>query len=141
MQTMALIMIVDDDAHIQLALRQIIESAGHRVIEADNGLDAIDLFEEFRPDLVITDIFMPQADGIETMRSIRRVEPDAKIIAISGGYFGSEWNYLDSVIVLGANATLQKPFTSAQLMSAIGRLLTGYAPLANDRNETMVAAG
>jgi len=82
--TMALAMIVDDDTHIQLALRQIVESAGHRVIEAGNGQDAIELFEEFRPDLVITDVFMLDTDGIETIRAVRRIMPGAKIIAISG---------------------------------------------------------
>ncbi|MGH6930062.1 MAG: response regulator transcription factor, partial [Dongiaceae bacterium] len=74
-------MIVDDDAHIQLALRQIVESAGHSAIEASNGQDAIEMFEEYRPDVVITDIFMPQTDGIETIRAIRRCKPDARIIA------------------------------------------------------------
>jgi YesN/AraC family two-component response regulator len=122
-------MIVDDEPHIQLALRQIVESAGHRVIEAGNGQDAIDLFGEFQPDLVITDVFMPHTDGIEAIRGIRRIAPDAKIIAISGGYVGNGWNYLDSVIVLGANVALQKPFTCSQLLAAIDRLLGTRQPL------------
>jgi len=137
---MALIMIVDDDAHIQLALRQIVESAGHRVIEASNGQDAIDLFEEFRPDLVITDVFMPHMDGIETIRVIRRMTPAARIIAISGGCVGSGWNYLESVVVLGANLALQKPFTCSQLLSAIDRLLGGWTPVDSDRQEPVAAA-
>lgn len=126
---MALIMVVDDDPHIQLALRQIVESAGHRVIEAGNGQDATDLFGEFHPDLVITDVFMPQTDGIETIRAIRRITPGARIIAISGGYVGSGWNYLDSVVVLGANLALQKPFTCSQLLSAIDQLLGSRMPV------------
>jgi CheY-like chemotaxis protein len=129
---MALIMVVDDDPHIQLALRQIVESAGHRVIEAGNGQDAIDLFGEFHPDLVITDVFMPHTDGIETIRAIRRLTPGARIIAISGGYVGSGWNYLDSVVVLGANLALQKPFTCSQLLSAIERLLGSRMPVESD---------
>src|SRR5215510_4542090 len=137
---MALIMIVDDDAHIQLALRQIVESAGHRVIEAANGGDAIDLFAEFHPDLVITDVFMPHTDGIEAIRGIRRLTPNAKIIAISGGYVGSGWNYLDSVVVLGANLALQKPFTCSQLLSAIDRLLGGRMPVESDAQAQAAAA-
>ena len=137
---MALIMIVDDDAHIQLALRQIVESVGHRVIEATNGQDAIDLFTEFHPDLVITDVFMPHTDGIETIRAIRLVTPSAKIIAISGGYIGSGWNYLDSVVVLGANLALQKPFTCTQLLSAVDRLLGGRTPAESERQEPAAAA-
>lgn len=137
---MALIMIVDDDAHIQLALRQIVESVGHRVIEASNGQDAIGLFAEFHPDLVITDVFMPHADGIETIRAIRRITPSAKIIAISGGYIGSGWNYLNSVVVLGANLALQKPFTCTQLLSAIDRLLGERATFGSDRQEPAAAA-
>src|SRR5215813_6397941 len=132
---MALIMIVDDDAHIQLALRQIVESAGHRVIEAAN-----DLFAEFHPDLVITDVFMPHTDGIEAIRGIRRLTPNAKIIAISGGYVGSGWNYLDSVLVLGANLALQKPFTCSQLLAAIDRLLGGRAPADSGGQEPVAAA-
>ena len=137
---MALIMIVDDDAHIQLALRQIVESAGNRVIEASNGQDAIELFEEFRPDLVITDVFMPQTDGIETIRAIRQIMPGAKIIAISGGYIGDGWNYLDSVVVLGANLALQKPFTCSQLLSAIDRLLGARSPVESGGQEPVAAA-
>jgi CheY-like chemotaxis protein len=125
---MALIMVVDDDRHIQLALRQIVESAGHSAIEAGNGQEAIEMFEEYRPDLVITDIFMPQTDGIETIRTIRRCQPDARIIAISGGYVGSGWNYLGSVVVLGADMALQKPFTLSQMTTAIERLLSRPMP-------------
>ena len=136
---MALIMIVDDDPHIQLALRQIVETVGHRVIEASNGQEAIELFEEFHPDLVITDVFMPQTDGIETIRAIRQIKPEARIIVISGGYFGSGWNYLDSVVVLGANLALQKPFTCSQLLSAIDRLLGAWAPLESVTQESAAA--
>ena len=135
---MALIMIVDDDAQIQLALRQIVESAGHRVIEASNGQDAIDLFEEFFPDLVITDLFMPHMDGIEMIRLIRRMTTAARIIAISGG--GGGWNYLESVVVLGADLALQKPFTYSKLLSAIDCLLGGPMPVDSDRRESVAAA-
>ena len=137
---MAFIMIVDDDAHIQVALRQIVESVGHRVLEACNGQDAIDLFAEFHPDLVITDVFMPHTDGIETIRAIRRITPNAKIIAISAGYVGSGLNYLDSVVVLGANLALQKPFTSSQLLSAIDRLLGVRQPVESDAQVPAAAA-
>jgi len=137
---MALIMIVDDDPHIQLALRQIVESAGHRVLEANNGQDAIELFGEFHPDLVITDVFMPHTDGIEAIREIRRITPNAKIIAISGGYVGSGWNYLDSVVVLGANLALQKPFTYSQLLSAVDRLLGSRAAVESGSTGTVAAA-
>jgi CheY-like chemotaxis protein len=137
---MAFIMIVDDDAHIQMALRQIVESVGHRVLEAGNGQDAIDLFAEFHPDLVITDVFMPQTDGIETIRAIRRITPSAKIIAISGGYIGCGWNYLDSIVVLGANLALQKPFTCSQLLSAVDRLLGARPPVELDTQVPAAAA-
>lgn len=124
---MALIMIVDDDARIQLALRQIVESADHRVIEAGEGQDAIELFAEYRPDLVVTDIFMPRTDGIEVIRAIRRISPDARIIAMSGHCFESDWNCFESILDLGADLALRKPFTSAALLSAVERLLSGAA--------------
>ena len=138
---MALIMIVDDDAHIQLALRQIVESAGHSAIEAGNGQEAIEMFEEYRPDLVITDIFMPQTDGIETIRAIRRIQPDAKIIAMSAGYAETGWNCLGSVVVLGADLALQKPFTVCQLATAMDLLLTRTAPQLVDGPAAAAATG
>jgi DNA-binding response OmpR family regulator len=137
---MAFIMIVDDDAHIQLALRQIVESAGHRVLEAGNGQDAIDLFAEFHPDLVITDVYIPHTDEVETIRAIRGITPSAKIITISGGYIDSGWNDRDSVVVLGANLALQKPFTCSQLLSAIDRLLGGRPPVETDTQVPTAAA-
>src|SRR5262245_6998729 len=126
---MADILIGDADCNVQLAMRQIVESAGHRVIEASNGQDAIELFEEFRPDLVITDLFMPHTGGIEMIRVIRRMTPAAGIIAISGSCIGSGWNCLDSVVVWEANLALQKPFTCSQLLSAIDRALGGRMPV------------
>ena len=82
---------------------------------------------------------MPQTDGIETIRAIRHIQPEARIIVISGGYFGSGWNYLDSVVVLGANLALQKPFTCSQLLSAIDRLLGARAPLESVTQESAAA--
>lgn len=125
---MALILIVDDDVHVQLALRQIVESAGHRVIEAENGEDAVALFDEFHPDLVITDVFMPQVDGIETIRTIRRRAPGAKIIAVSGGFLSGAWNHLDSAVTLGADLALHKPFLARDLLLAIAQLLERKVP-------------
>jgi CheY-like chemotaxis protein len=128
---MAFILIVDDDVHVQLALRQIVESAGHRVIEAANGEEAVALFDEFHPDLVVTDVFMPQVDGIETIRTIRQRSPEARIIAVSGGFLSGVWNHLDSAVNLGADMALHKPFKARDLLLAIAQLLNRKVPRMN----------
>ena len=120
---MAHILVIDDEAQARTLLRQMLEMAGHEVTDAPDGKRGIELYQERPPDLVIMDLIMPEKDGIETTREIRRSYPDAKVIAISGGGRISPEDYLHLAGKLGANRTLAKPFRSQELLSAVAEVL------------------
>jgi CheY-like chemotaxis protein len=116
--------VIDDDAEIRELIRRILQKAGHEVSEASNGKLGVALYRETNPDLVITDILMPEMEGAETIIHIRTHCVDAKIIAISGG---SET--LDTSLCLrvgemvGASVWLPKPIESSDLLKAVRQLI------------------
>jgi two-component system, chemotaxis family, chemotaxis protein CheY len=120
---MATILVIDDDAALRRVLRRML-GADHDVVEAADGAAGIARFAEHGPRLVITDILMPKKEGIETIREIRRLAPEVKILAISGGGIGTP-HYLDMAGKLGADVTLMKPFSAADLRATVRALLTG----------------
>jgi YesN/AraC family two-component response regulator len=120
---MARILVVDDEEIIRFTLRQLLEKGGHEVFEAVNGRAALRAFEELHVDLVITDIIMPEKEGIETISELRRRRPDLKIIAVSGGGRTRTMNYLDMAERFGANAALAKPLTRQDVMDAVDTAL------------------
>jgi DNA-binding NtrC family response regulator len=117
---MADILIIDDDRQMRRLLTRILTGAGHTVREAENGRDGVARFQEQRSDMVITDIVMPDMEGIETILSLRRDNPTLPIIAISGG---SDPVYLRAASGLGATASLEKPFSADRLLALIEGLL------------------
>src|ERR1700720_2123972 len=82
---MAKILVIDDDPIVRMSIVYLLEEAGHLVLWAVDGLQGIAIFRGWQPDLVITDIIMPEQEGIQTIEEILKAKPDAKIIAISGG--------------------------------------------------------
>jgi len=121
---MPLVLVIDDEARVRQQVRRILAAASHEVIEAADGEIGVALLREQRPSVVITDIVMPKKDGIETIREIRCVSPNTRIIAISGGHGGpSDMLYLDVAKKLGADAILAKPFRKADLLQTIARVL------------------
>jgi CheY-like chemotaxis protein len=121
---MALILIIDDDVQVLALLRKVLEREGHEVIEAPNGRAGLELYFESQADLVITDIFMPEKEGVETILSLRKRRPNAKIIAISGGdrFVGAD-RPLNVARLLGAQRTFTKPVNLKELVEAVGELL------------------
>ena len=119
---LANILLIDDDAGIRGTARAILEAAGHRVSEAADGEQGIELFRGSDFDLVITDLYMPGKEGIETIQEILDQGPDTPILAMSGGGGGGGGALVDAEM-LGATATLRKPFTAEQLRDAVSRLL------------------
>src|SRR5918999_5755240 len=107
---MARILVVDDDADMRFIVREILKSAGHDVTVAVNGREGTVAYFEQRPDLVITDLFMPEKDGLTVIRELRAASPEVKIIAISGGGPAGEPGSLDNARTLGAVGALAKPF-------------------------------
>lgn len=120
---MAKILVFDDEPSILLMLKKMLEKAGHEVDLALNGKDGIALFEKNRPDLVITDIIMPEKEGLETILELRKRYPDLKIIAISGGGRIGPDGYLPSAKLFGADMIFQKPLIQKDFMQAVSLLL------------------
>lgn len=122
---MARILVVDDEDLVRLTLRQMLEASGHEVIEAANGRQGVALQAENVVDLVVTDIIMPEQEGIETIVQLRRKNPSLKIIAISGGGRLRNMDFLKIAANVGADATLTKPFSTQELTDMVDRCLAG----------------
>ncbi|EFK97689.1 Transcriptional regulatory protein yycF [sediment metagenome] len=120
---MAKILVFDDEPSILLMIKKMLERAGHEVDIALNGKDGMELFEKNKPDLVITDIIMPEKEGLETIRELRKKYPDLKIIAISGGGRIGPEGYLPGAKIFGANAVFQKPFIQKDFLETVSKLL------------------
>jgi DNA-binding NtrC family response regulator len=120
---MSTILVIDDEAPMRKMIRTILESAHHQVIEAPNGITGLRLFREQRPELVITDILMPDKEGIETIREIKQIAPKARIIAISGGGRTSRTDFLTVAEKFGAMESLKKPFRRNDLLACVERVM------------------
>src|SRR5258708_20327220 len=119
----ARILVIDDDARVRRFIVNVLTAAEHETLEARDGLEGLSQFLIHRPNLVILDLFMPVADGIETIRALRDAAPWLQILAISGGGASQEMVFLDLAKKLGADAALAKPFAAAALLKAVGRVL------------------
>ena len=120
---MARILIIDDEAMIRDLLVNILEREGYETITASGGKDGIKIYRENPADLIITDLIMPEKDGIETIQELKKDFPDIKIIAISGGGRLGPQDYLHLAKMLGAQRTLTKPIELPELLKAIEELL------------------
>jgi CheY-like chemotaxis protein len=122
---MAQILVIEDDKQFREMLAQMLEQAGHQVETAANGILGMAQFRQSPPDLVITDILMPEKDGIDVIIEMKREQDDIRIIAISGGRrnITPQFN-LDSAGLIGVRQTLTKPFNRQQLLQAIQDALT-----------------
>lgn len=126
---MARILVIDDDEQIRDLLLLTLERAGHDVVTAPNGEEGTRLYRSQKQDLIITDILMPEKEGILTIYELRRDFPDVKIIAISGGgQFGPPSHYLEMAKHIGALRAIAKPFDSKQLHEAVSELTSERDP-------------
>jgi CheY-like chemotaxis protein len=119
----ARVLVIDDDELVREALRAVLESGGYEVLSAADGDEGIRVFEAEHTAIIITDIVMPNREGIETIGELRRIAPDAKIVAISGGGQRGSTDYLRAAELLGADRTLRKPFTSEEILAVTKELL------------------
>lgn len=120
---MAIILVIEDDNSFRSVLVQMLAKAGYDVLQAENGNQALGHCKETSPDLVLTDIIMPDKEGLETIQELLGICPNIKIIAMSGGGRFGPGSYLPLAEKLGAKKTLQKPFLREQLLSAIKEVL------------------
>lgn len=122
---MARILVIDDDDTVRLSIRLALEDADHLVEDADDGEKGVALFRENPADLVVTDIFMPEKEGLETINEIKRLRPETKIVAISGGGRMEPDDYLTIAKSVGADRSLLKPFDIDNLVEVVDTLLNG----------------
>lgn len=124
---MARILVIDDDPVILELLRSVLTLDGHRVDTAPDGREGMACFREQPPDLVITDLVMPEQEGIETIRMLRRLDAAVRILAISGEAPRVKGGFLDAARILGADRALAKPFGVRELSAAVRELLDADA--------------
>ena len=111
------ILLIDDNDQIRDILRRRLEEAGYFVMDAANGREGLRQFQQTPVDLVITDLLMPDSDGLEVTMTLRRESPHVKIIALTGG--AGEPNLLNIAKLLGAHRTMKKPIEMAELMEVL----------------------
>lgn len=114
---MATILVIDDEQSIRGLLKEVLEKAGHSVIEAGDGREGLALYQKQPVDLVIMDLLMPDTDGLEATLQLTREYVDAKVIAITGAQ--GDRNFLDVAKLFGARRAFEKPFDLNQLIQAV----------------------
>jgi DNA-binding response OmpR family regulator len=117
------ILLVEDDKELREMLKMSLFRSGFTVMEAENGKDAIAHFKPLVTDLVVTDLIMPEEDGLKVVIKLRELKPSIRIIAISGGGKVGPGSYLNLAKALGADAIFPKPFSIIDLISKIENLL------------------
>ncbi len=121
---MSKILVIDDDVVVRTAMVQFLEDLGYDVVSAEDGQRGMRLFRSEKPDLVITDIIMPEKEGIQTIAEIRRERPDAKVIAVSGGGRVGNTDFLKIARQLGAIDVIAKPVDPDDFAARIERCLS-----------------
>ncbi len=117
------ILVIEDDDQVRILLKKMLENAGYSVMEAPNGDIGLKLYSKQPVDLIITDLIMPEKEGIETIRELRKENPNIKIIAISGGGSVDPAQYLHMAERLGVKRTFAKPFRREDILQAVEELL------------------
>jgi len=117
------ILVVDDEPLLRDFVQQMLQIAGHRVVSAEDGRQAGEIMAQQPFDLLLTDLLMPERDGIELIDEVRRQYPEVRIIAMSGGGRIGREQYLRIAQGFGANALLEKPFGPKQLLAVVDRVM------------------
>jgi CheY-like chemotaxis protein len=116
---MARILIIDDEPQIRSMLKLMLERGGYEVVEAPDGVEGIKIYRQNPADLIITDLIMPNKDGIGMIIDLKKEFPDVKIIAMSGGGLNKPDGYLKGAKKLGAACTLTKPIDREEMLAAV----------------------
>ncbi len=120
---MAKILVIDDIDYLRETISEILRRGGYDTIQAANWRAGLVMFKEYAPDLVVTDILMPELEGLDTIRSLKTMSPDLPIIAISGS---TDSPHLQTALELGATETLRKPVKQEELLPAVSRNLHSF---------------
>lgn len=119
---MARILVIDDDSQVRMAIKAVLERAGHEIVMAPDGKVGMREYAARVFDLVITDILMPEQEGIETILALRKACPTVEILAISGGGRVGNQDFLRLAQTLGASGILKKPFGPDELVAQVAAL-------------------
>ena len=119
------ILIIDDEQQIRSMLRLMLERDGYEVVEAPDGIEGIKAYRQKPADLIITDLIMPNKDGIGMIIELQKEFPDVKIIAMSGGGLNKPDGYLKGAKKLGAACTLTKPIDREKMLRAVKNIIKG----------------
>jgi len=117
------ILVIEDDLAVRELMLQTLTKAGYQVFAAEDGVEGVNLFREKNPDLVITDIVMPQKEGLQTIIELRQQAPDVKVIAMSGGGRNDNGDYLKLARKFGARKTVTKPFLRDEMLAVVREVL------------------
>ncbi len=117
------ILLVDDDDSFRKMLRLSLVRLGHEVVEARDGKEAVRLVREGPPDVMVTDLVMPEKEGLETIDEVRRQYPGLEIIAMSGGGRVNASDYLKIARAMGADQVLAKPFSIDEIAASLSSVL------------------
>lgn len=117
------VLVIDDDQQMRKLLRQVMEWAGYEVMEAEDGRAGMKIQQQIQADLVITDLIMPEQEGLETITALKNMYPSVRIIAISGGGRIGPEAYLPAAKELGADRVFSKPFDVKELAQTVKELL------------------
>lgn len=118
---MARVLIVDDAAFMRMMIKDILEKNGYEIVgEANNGIKAVEIFKKENPDVVTMDITMPDMDGIEAVKEIRKIDPNAKVIMCSA--MGQQTMVMDAIRA-GARDFIVKPFQADRVLEAIKKVV------------------
>jgi CheY-like chemotaxis protein len=120
---MASILLIEDDEDIRPLITTMLVRSGHTVRQAGNGLEGMRLYREAPSDLVLTDVVMPEQEGLATIIELRRLNPAVRIIAMSGGFAYDPKLYLHMAERFGADRVLRKPFQFSELQEVVNSLL------------------
>lgn len=116
------ILLVDDDREVREIMAGMLRQIGHEVSLAEDGRQALELFRAGGNDLILTDLLMPNKDGVELIAAVRRINATVPIIAMSGGYRTDSLQSIANASAVGANEILYKPFGVAELKTVLERL-------------------
>ncbi len=125
---MATVVLADDDELVRYALVRLMESEGHTVLEANNGIQAEAILERETVDILVTDIIMPEQEGMETLIKVRANHADLPIIVISGGGRDQNSIYLNAASELGADEVFAKPISDDIFIAAVNKLAASGRP-------------
>jgi len=117
------VLLIDDDLALLALMAHAFSAAGYTTLTADNGRKGLRLLDAYKPDLVVTDIVMPEMEGIGAILQMRRKPQPPKIIAISGAGPGGRRDYLSWAKHLGADEVLAKPFRMSQIVALSNRMI------------------